>query len=150
MNAKHNPARPALSLADVATSNGGFTLFLQAIDKAGLNDVLSGAGPLTVFAPTDAAFEHLPAGRLEALFQPENKEELAGIVNYHIVKGRRTSAQLANWSSARTAHGQEAAIANDGDTLTIDGAAVTARDLASSNGILHGIDKVNIPDTRQA
>ncbi|BAV97081.1 fasciclin domain-containing protein [Lysobacter enzymogenes] len=145
MNANQNSARPALNLADIASSNGSFNVFLQAIDKAGLKELLSGAGPYTILAPTDAAFERLPAGKLDELFKPENKRELADIVNYHVIKGRRTSTQLSKWLSARTANGQEAAIEYSDDKLTIDGATMTSRDMDSSNGILHGIDKVNIP-----
>lgn len=145
MNASQNSARPVLNLADIASSNGTFNIFLQAIDKAGLNEVLSGVGPHTILAPTDAAFEGLPAGRLDELFKPENKIELADIVNYHVIKGRRTSAELSKWSSARTANGQEAIIEKSGNKLTIGGATVTSQDMDSSNGILHGIDKVNIP-----
>lgn len=145
MNANQNSVRPVLNLADVASSNGTFNVFLQAVDKSGLKEVLSGAGPYTILAPTDAAFEGLPAGRLDELFKPENKSELVDIVNYHVIKGRRTSEELGKWSRARTANGQEAIIEMNGDKLTVDGATVTSRDMDSSNGILHGLDKVNIP-----
>ena len=149
MNANQDSNHPVLNLADTAASNGTFNTFLQATDKAGLKDVLSGVGPHTILAPTDAAFDKLPVGRLEELYHPDNKAELAGIINYHVIKGRRTSAELGKWSTARTAHGQEAPINRDGGKVTIDGANFTAQDMESTNGILHGIDKVNIPVTKR-
>lgn len=148
MNANQDSSRPVLNLADTAASNGTFNTFLQAIDKAGLKEVLSGVGPHTVLAPTDAAFDKLPVGRLDELYHPDNKVELAGIINYHVIKGRRTSAELGKWSTARTVHGQEAPISRDGGKVTIDGANITAQDMDSTNGILHGIDKVNIPGSK--
>ncbi|ALN59370.1 MULTISPECIES: fasciclin domain-containing protein [Lysobacter] len=148
MNANQDSSRPALNLADTAATNGTFNIFLQAVDKAGLKEVLSGVGPHTVLAPTDAAFDKLPVGRLDELYQPDNQAELADIINYHVIRGRRTSSELGKWSTARTAHGQEAPISRDGGKVTIDGANITMQDMDSTNGILHGIDKVNIPDSK--
>jgi len=96
------------NLVDTAAANGSFKTFGKALDRAGMTETLRGAGPFTVFAPTDAAFEKLPAGKLESLFKPENKEELVSLLNYHVVSGRKTTAdvvRLANWkacSSPRT------------------------------------------------
>lgn len=149
MNAMQPSALPELNLADNASTRGTFTVFLQAIEKAGLKDVLNGKGPFTLLAPTDAAFDNLPVSRLDELFLPENKEELARLVNYHVIKGRRSTRELGSWRSVRTASGLEAPITRNGENVTIDGALITTRDLYSSNGILHGIDKVNIPMPKQ-
>lgn len=142
-----NPSNVASTknLVDVAAANGTFKTFGQAIEKAALGETLRGPGPFTIFAPTDAAFEKLPMGKLDYLFKPENKEELAGILNYHVLKGQKSSADIGKWDSARTVHGQSAPIKLTDGKVSIDGANVTLADLASSNGVIHGIDKVNMP-----
>ncbi len=140
-----NPSVPQQDILSTFTRKGTFKTFSSAVDKAGLTDMFAGAGPLTVFAPTDEAFDRLPAGRLDQLFQPGNKEELAALVNYHVVKGRRNAMDVGKWESARTVNGQNAPIQLSRGNLSIDGANVTTQDIESSNGIIHGIDKVNIP-----
>jgi len=133
------------NLLDTAAANGTFKTFGKAVEKAGLNETLRGPGPFTVFAPTDAAFEKLPAGRLEVLFQPENKSELTAILNYHIVNGRRSAADVRKWDSARTVNGQPAPIKLQGDQVRIGDAKITSADIGSSNGVIHAIDMVNMP-----
>ena len=133
------------NLVDTAAANGSFKTFGKALDRAGMTETLRGAGPFTVFAPTDAAFEKLPAGKLESLFKPENKEELVSLLNYHVVSGRKTTADVGKWEAARTVNGQSAPIILKDDQLSIDGALVTSADIGSSNGLIHGIDKVNMP-----
>lgn len=145
MNTSNTNNANTTNLLDTAAANGSFKTFGQAIEKAGLGETLRGAGPFTVFAPTDAAFEKLPAGRLETLFKPENKDELASILNYHVISGRRSSAELGKWQTAKTVNGQAAPIKFVDDKVVIDGAQVTAADIGSSNGMMHGIDKVNMP-----
>ena len=132
-------------LVDTAAANGSFKTFGQALDRAGMSDTLRGVGPFTLFAPTDAAFEKLPAGELENLFKPENKQELVSLLNYHVVSGRRPVADIGKWEKAKTVNGQSAPIKMVDDQLSIDGALVTTADIGSSNGIIHGIDKVNVP-----
>ncbi len=144
MNTMNN-APNSKNLVDTAAANGSFKTFGKAIDRAGMTDALRGTGPFTVFAPTDAAFEKLPAGKLDSLFKPENKEELVSLLNYHVVSGRKTAADVGKWEAARTVNGQAAPIVLDNDQLSIDGALVTSADIGSSNGVIHGIDKVNIP-----
>lgn len=144
MQQKDNVTQPNL-LGAFNSKDSTFATFSRAVDQAGLNPVLEGAGPFTVFAPTDAAFEKLPAGRLDELFKPENKEELASIVNYHLINGRKSSADVGKWENARTVHGQSAPVQLSRGLLTIDGAQVTTPDVTASNGVIHGIDKVNIP-----
>jgi len=137
--------RSTQNLVDAAAANGTFKTFGKAIEKAALGDTLRGPGPFTVFAPTDAAFEKLPPGKLEHLFKPENKEELVGVLNYHVLKGQKSAADIGKWDSARTVQGQSAPIKLADGKVSIDGANVTVADIASSNGVIHGIDKVNMP-----
>ncbi len=140
-----NTTPSSKNLLDTAAANGSFKTFGKAIERAGLGETLRGAGPFTIFAPTDAAFDKLPAGRLETLFKPENKEELASLVNYHVVTGHKMLADIGKWEAARTVNGQSAPIKLTDSKVSIDGAMVTSPDIDSSNGVLHGIDKVNIP-----
>ena len=132
-------------IVDTAAADGSFKTFGSAVERAGLAETFRGIGPFTVFAPTDAAFEKLPAGKLDELFKPENQAELASLVNYHVIKGHKTVAELGKWDSARTVHGQMAPILRQDKQVSIDGAIVTTADIGSTNGILHGIDKVNLP-----
>lgn len=140
----HTPSNSS-NLVDTAAANGSFKTFGKALESAGLGDTLRGAGPFTVFAPTDAAFDKLPAGRLDTLLKPENKEELVSLLNYHVINGRRMVADIGKWDNARTVNGQPAPITMSDGQIRIDGAKVTSADIGSSNGVLHGIDKVNIP-----
>lgn len=133
------------NLVDTAAANDSFKTFTKAIEQAGMSDTLRGAGPFTVFAPTDAAFDKLPAGKLENLFKPENKEELVSLLNYHVVSGRKSTADIGKWEAAKTVNGQLAPIKLMDNQVVIDGAHVTAADINSSNGVIHGIDKVNVP-----
>lgn len=133
------------NLIDTAAANGSFKTLGKAIERAGLSDTLRGEGPFTMFAPTDAAFDKLPSGKLDNLFKPENKEELVSLLNYHLVSGRKMMADVGKWDAARTINGQSAPIVLTGDKVSIDGARVTSADIGSTNGVIHGIDKVNIP-----
>ncbi|MCR6661956.1 MAG: fasciclin domain-containing protein [Luteimonas sp.] len=147
MNTQTSPS--TLNVLDTAAANGTFKTFGTAVEKAGLGDTLRGPGPFTVFAPTDAAFEQLPAGRLETLFKPENKAELTSILNYHVLNGRKSAADVGKWDAAKTINGQSAPIKMTEGKVSIDGAQVTSADIGSSNGVIHGIDKVNMPVTKQ-
>jgi uncharacterized surface protein with fasciclin (FAS1) repeats len=142
----NHPNTPvATNILETAAAKGSFKTFGRAVERAGLSETLRGTGPFTVFAPTDAAFDKLPPGRLEVLFKPENKAELVSLLNYHVVAGRKSMADVGKWEAARTVNGQSAPIKMTGDKVTIDGAQISSADIESSNGILHGIDKVNIP-----
>lgn len=132
-------------LVDTAAANGSFKTFGKAVEHAGMIDILRGEGPFTVFAPTDAAFAKLPEGKLDTLFKPENKAELVSLLNYHLVRGRKTVADIGKWEKAKTVNGQSAPIKLVDRQVSIDGAQLTSADIGSSNGVIHGIDKVNIP-----
>jgi len=137
-------------LLGTAKATGVFEHFGDAVEKAGLGNLLRGPGPFTIFAPTDTAFERLPAGRLDSLYLPENQPELAAIVNYHIVAGRKSAADLGKWPSVRTVHGQAASVTRARDGMRVGGARVTNADIASRNGVIHAIDQVNIPTATTA
>ena len=133
------------NVVDTAVANGSFKTFTNALRKAGMVDTLQGKGPFTLFAPTDAAFDKLPAGQLANLLKPENKDELVSILNYHVLAGRSSTAEVAKMAMVKTINGLSAQIELSGTKVSIDGAVVTVPDIASSNGVLHGIDQVNIP-----
>jgi uncharacterized surface protein with fasciclin (FAS1) repeats len=135
------------NLVDTAAADGHFTTFGKALGHCGLDETLRGPGPFTIFAPTDEAFARLPADKLEALFKPENKQELRALLDYHVLTGQKSIAELGRWDAARTVHGQMTAISLVDKEVHIDGALVTAADIGSSNGVIHGIDKVNMPAT---
>jgi uncharacterized surface protein with fasciclin (FAS1) repeats len=106
---------------------------------------LKGAGPFTVFAPTDGAFAKLPAGTVENLLKPENKQQLTEILTYHVVTGKVMAADVAGIDEAKSVNGQMIDIEVDGSTVKVNDAAVTATDIAASNGVIHVIDKVIMP-----
>jgi uncharacterized surface protein with fasciclin (FAS1) repeats len=133
-------------LVDTAAADGHFTTFGKALEHCGLNETLRGPGPFTIFAPTDEAFARLPADELEALFKPENKPRLRALMDYHMLSGQKSIAELGRWDAARTMQGQMTSITLAPDQqVHIDGALVTTADIGSSNGMIHGIDKVNEP-----
>jgi uncharacterized surface protein with fasciclin (FAS1) repeats len=129
-------------------SNKSFGTFVTAIDKAGLSESLNSTNQFTLFAPTDEAFSALPAGKLASLLETANKDELASLVNYHLVSGRKTVADVGKWEVARTVNGQQAPIQNTDGQVSIGGARITQPDIIAKNGMIHGIDKVNIPDSK--
>ena len=108
-------------------------------------DTLKGKGPFTVFAPTDEAFAKLPAGTLEDLLKPENKEKLAAILTYHVVPGRVLAAQVVKMDSAKTVNGQSLTISRNGGTVKVDNTKVVKTDILCSNGVIHVIDSVVLP-----
>ena len=133
-------------IVDTAVAAGDFTTLATALEAAGLVGTLKGDGPFTVFAPTDAAFAALPDGTVESLLKPENKEQLVAVLTYHVVPGKVTSADVVKLNSATTVNGQSVDIDASGGTVKIDGATVTAVDIAASNGVIHVIDQVILPE----
>ncbi|MEL6679925.1 MAG: fasciclin domain-containing protein [Pseudomonadota bacterium] len=134
-------------IVDTAVDAGSFTTLVAAVQAAGLVDTLKGDGPFTVFAPTDEAFAALPEGTVETLLQPENKDQLVSILTYHVVPGKVMSSDLAGQDIAvETVEGTPVAI--DGtDGVTVDGATVVAADVVASNGVIHVIDQVILPNS---
>lgn len=134
----------AADIVETAQSAGSFSTLLAAAEQAGLVSTLKGEGPLTVFAPTDDAFKALPAGTVEDLLKPENKQKLIAILTYHVVPGKVMSTDLADGMKAKTAQGGEIEIDLDNGPMVNDAKVVTA-DVAADNGVIHVIDKVLIP-----
>ncbi|MCR6686172.1 fasciclin domain-containing protein [Pseudoxanthomonas sp.] len=138
-------ARAQADIVDTAVAAGQFKTLAAALKAAGLVNTLKGPGPFTVFAPTDAAFAALPAGTLDDLLKPQNREKLTAILTYHVVPGRMPAARVAAMDSATTVQGDVLDIQASGDTVTVGGARVTTTDVEASNGVIHVIDKVLIP-----
>jgi uncharacterized surface protein with fasciclin (FAS1) repeats len=136
---------PKQNIVEVAASNTSFTTLVKAVKAAGLVETLSGKGPFTVFAPTDAAFAALPKGTLEKLLRPENKAQLVKILTYHVVPESASAAQLGNAAAIKTVEGQALMIVAKPDGVTISGAKVLIADVPASNGLIHAIDKVLLP-----
>ena len=131
------------NIVAVAQGNPEFSTLVAAITAAGLGDALSGEGPFTVFAPTNAAFEALPEGLLEKLLLPENKEVLTKILTYHVVPSKVMAADVAAGDVA-TLEGSTFAITTEGG-VKVNASNVTATDVAASNGVIHVIDAVLVP-----
>lgn len=131
-------------IVDTAVGAGSFTTLVAAVQAAGLVDTLKGEGPFTVFAPTDAAFAALPAGTVEDLLKPENKDKLVAVLTYHVVPGKVMSTDLSEGLKAATVQGQEITITLNGGAK-VDGAVISAADVEASNGVIHVIDAVILP-----
>ncbi len=139
------PADDGDDIVDIAASNEDFSTLVAAVSAAGLVDTLKSDGPFTVFAPTNDAFAALPAGTVESLLEPENKEQLVKILTYHVVPGAVTSDQLAGKRlSVETVQGQSVKI-NGTDGVHVNQSRVTTADIMATNGVIHVIDKVLLP-----
>ena len=141
--AANEPAKK--DIVDTAVAAGNFKTLAAALKAAGLIDTLKGAGPFTVFAPTDEAFAKLPAGTVEDLLKPENKEKLVAILTYHVVPAKAMAKDVAGMSSAKTVNGKELKLKVDGGKVMINDAVVTTADIETSNGVIHVIDTVLLP-----
>jgi uncharacterized surface protein with fasciclin (FAS1) repeats len=130
-------------IVDTAVAAGSFTTLAKALQAAGLVDTLKGAGPYTVFAPTDEAFAKLPAGTVESLLQ--NPEKLRAVLLYHVVPGKVTASQVVKLKSAKTAQGSSVKIKAGQSGVMVDGANVVKTDVLASNGVIHVIDSVILP-----
>ena len=133
-----------MDIVDTAVGAGNFTTLVAAVQAAGLVDTLKGEGPFTVFAPTDAAFAALPAGTVEDLLKPENKDKLVSILTYHVVPGKVMSGDLSEGMKAATVQGGEVTITLDGGAK-VNGATISAADIEATNGVIHVIDAVILP-----
>jgi uncharacterized surface protein with fasciclin (FAS1) repeats len=136
----------AADIVDTAVAAGQFTTLVAAVQAAGLVDTLKGEGPFTVFAPTDEAFAKLPAGTVDNLLKPENRAMLVAVLTYHVVPGRIMSSDIAGKTAdVTTVQGSTLAVnANDG--VKVNNATVIAADIETSNGVIHVIDTVVLPN----
>ena len=136
-----------LDIVDTAVSAGSFNTLVAAVQAADLVDVLRGDGPFTVFAPTDEAFAALPEGTVETLLQPENRDQLVAVLTYHVVPGKVMAADIVGQDyAAATVQGTPVVLDGTGNGVTVDGANVVAADVEASNGVIHVIDAVILPD----
>lgn len=133
-------------IVDTAVAAGSFNTLVAAVKAAGLVDVLKGDGPFTVFAPTDEAFAKLPAGTVEDLLKPENKDRLVAILTYHVVPAEAPAASiLGKKLEIASVEGTAISIDATGNAVMVDGATVITPDVKASNGIIHVIDSVIMP-----
>jgi transforming growth factor-beta-induced protein len=137
-------------IVDTAVADGRFTTLVAAVKAAGLVDTLKGAGPFTVFAPTDDAFAALPAGTIDELLKPENKQKLTDILLYHVVSGKVMAADVTKLTSATTMLGKDVAVKVDMGNVYINESKVIITDIETSNGIIHVIDAVLLPPAEDA
>lgn len=137
----------AKDIVTTAGEAGSFQTLVAALKAAGLVETLQGPGPFTVFAPSDEAFAKLPAGTVETLLKPENKQQLSAVLTYHVVSGKVMAADVVKLTAAATVNGQRVDVKVDGDKVQIDQARVVATDIACSNGVIHVIDQVILPST---
>lgn len=138
-----------IDVIETANKAGNFRMFLQALDVAGLKQTLRDTGPYTVLAPVDDAFAKLPKAKLEGLFKGENKESLQALLRNHIVSGKLLTTELKNADQTRTMKGEELKV-KDEKGIWVNEAKVVSPDLVATNGVLHGIDQILIPQTQAA
>jgi uncharacterized surface protein with fasciclin (FAS1) repeats len=134
-----------MDIVDTAASNSDFSTLVAAVKAAGLVDALKADGPLTVFAPTNAAFAKLPAGTVESLLLPENKAKLVQILTYHVVAGKVMAADVVKVDSATTLEGAMVNVMVTDGGVKINNANVVKTDIKTSNGVIHVIDTVLLP-----
>lgn len=134
-------------IVQTAVSAGSFKTLAAALEAAGLVDALKGTGPFTVFAPTDEAFAKLPAGTVEELLKPENKEKLKAVLLYHVVSGKVLAADVVklNGKEAKTLQGDKVKVKASKDGVMVDAANVLKTDVMATNGVIHVIDSVLMP-----
>ena len=135
----------AKDVVDTAVAAGQFKTLAAALNAAGLVETLKGDGPFTVFAPTDDAFAKLPAGTVENLLKPENKDDLVAILTYHVVPGKVMAADVVKLDEAKTVNGKMVDIEVESETVMVNDAKVTKADIIASNGVIHVIDTVVLP-----
>lgn len=139
-----SPTAASGTIVEVAASNSSFKTLTAAVKAAGLTQELSGKGPFTVFAPTDAAFAALPEGTVEKLLKPENKAALRKLLTYHVVPGEVESTELKT-GRVKTVEGAPVAVRVNGSSVMVNDAKVTTPDIKAENGVIHVIDKVILP-----
>jgi uncharacterized surface protein with fasciclin (FAS1) repeats len=135
------------SIVEIAVSNPDFSTLVAALTAADLVETLSGDGPFTVFAPTNEAFAQLPDGTVEMLLLPENKDKLVAILTYHVVAGTVMAADVVTLTEATSLEGDTITIMTADGAVMVDGANVVATDIEASNGVIHVIDAVIMPNS---
>jgi len=149
-NAAHHEEGKAMAkptIVEIAVGNPDFSTLVAALQAAGLVDALSGEGPFTVFAPTNEAFAKLPEGTVETLLLPENKDKLVAILTYHVVSGKVMAADVVTLTEATSLEGDTIAITASDAGVTVDGANEITTDIVGSNGVIHVIDAVIMPNS---
>ncbi len=138
-------------IVDTAVAAGTFKTLVAAVKAADLVETLKGDGPFTVLAPTDAAFEKLPAGTVENLLKPENKKKLAALLTYHVIPSKAMAADVVklDGKTVKSVEGSPIMIEVEGKTVMVNNAKVTKTDIACSNGVIHVIDTVIMPPTKK-
>ncbi|MEM7624367.1 MAG: fasciclin domain-containing protein [Planctomycetota bacterium] len=148
-NCSDKAAKATGNIVEVAQSAGTFNTLIAAAEAAGLVETLTGDGPLTVFAPTDEAFAKLPEGTVESLLLPENKDQLAAILTYHVVAGKVKAKDALKAGEAETVQGGTLTFAveshGDHDHATVNGVNLVATDIKATNGVVHVVDAVLLP-----
>ena len=134
------------NIVDTAVAAGSFKTLAKALQAADLVTTLTGSGPFTVFAPTDEAFAKLPAGTLESLLKPENKDKLRRVLTYHVVAGKVVANDVVKLQSAKAVSGDTIAVKVQAGTVHVEGAKVIKTDIQASNGVIHVIDTVMLPE----
>ncbi|MEC9188842.1 MAG: fasciclin domain-containing protein [Planctomycetota bacterium] len=134
------------TIVEIAAGAEDFSTLVAAVKAAELVDVLSSKGPFTVFAPTNEAFAKLPKGTVESLLKPENKDKLIAVLKYHVVPGKVMAKDVVKVDSAKTAQGSSVTVTVEGKTVKVDNATVVKTDIEASNGVIHVIDTVIIPE----
>ena len=137
------PHKPAKNIVQTAVAAGSFKTLVSLVKQAGLAGALSGKGPLTVFAPTDAAFAKVPKATLAAL--AKDKSKLKAVLLYHVAKGKLTAAKVVKLHSVKTLNGRSLKVSVSHGTVTVGGARIIKTDIGTSNGVIHVINKVLIP-----
>ena len=145
MAGSYGPKKTAQKdIVDTAVAAGDFNTLAAALQAAGLVDTLKADGPFTVFAPTDEAFAALPPGTVESLLKPENKDQLIAVLTYHVVPGKVMASDVVNLTSAKTVQGQSLTVSSS-DGVKVDSANVVKTDIMATNGVIHVIDSVVLP-----
>ena len=133
------------TILEITNTNKSLTSLMKAMKASGVEDVLNGKGPFTIFAPVNIAFSNLPHGSFDELVKPTNKQKLSDIMTFHVIAGKNLVTDLSNGQKLKTVNGQELSVTVANDEIRINGAKVLAQNMQGSNGVVHSIDAVNMP-----
>jgi uncharacterized surface protein with fasciclin (FAS1) repeats len=133
------------TILEITNTNKSLTSLMKAMKASGLEEVLNGKGPFTIFAPVNIAFSNLPQESFDDLVKPINKQKLSDIMTFHVIAGKNLVTDLSNGQKLKTVNGQELSVTVSNDEVRINGAKVLAQNMQGSNGVVHSIDAVNMP-----